>query len=223
MLNDPMDSDEAYIKRENLLPMEDIDHDSPKIICAAADFAISKRDKANRTSFSIGGKDVNNILHYIDQKVDRWDTLEIIEMMFQIQMDYNPDVFWVEGGKLWLAISPVIYREMQRRDMVINIEAIPSIADKAARGRSFQKRTRAGLCRFDKTAPWYPEFEYEILRFTGYNEATLDDQFDSAALLSKGFDEMRELEADDFWEAEQFELENNDPRKYVGRSAVTGY
>lgn len=223
MLNDPMDSEEAYIKRDDLIPMEASDYDSPKIVCAAADFAISKRDKANRTSFTIGGKDVDNILHIFDQWVDRWDTLEIINVMFKIQVDHNPEVFWVEDGKLWKAIAPVIYREMQVRDIRINIEPIMPVSDKASRGRSFQKRTRARMCRFDKKALWYPEYEYEILRFTGYGEATLDDQFDSTALLSKGFDEFREVEKEDFYDEEEFELAYYDPRKQLGRNGTTGY
>lgn len=224
MLNDPMDSDEAYIKREDLIAMEERDYDSPKIVCAAADFAISKKDKANRTSFTVGGKDVANLLHIIDQRKGRWDTLEIVETMFAIQRDHNPEVFWVEDGKLWLAIAPILYREMQLRDVRINIEAVKSITDKASRGRSFQKRTRAHQCRFDKKASWWPEYEYEILKFTGYSEATLDDQFDSSALLSKGFDTFREVEDDDFWEEEDFEQARHPaPRTYQGRNATTGY
>ena len=49
-LNDPLDSDEAYLRREWFTPMRATDFDKPKVIGASADFAISKKDKANRTS-----------------------------------------------------------------------------------------------------------------------------------------------------------------------------
>ncbi len=227
-LNDPLDNSIAYLKRSDFISMKEADYESEKIICAAADFAVSKADKANRTSFTVGGKDVDNLLHYVDQRVDRWDPVEWINEMFDIQTRWNPEVFWVEDGVIWKAVRSMVYREMQVRDCRINIEAIPSIKDKATRGRSYQRRMRAGQCRFDKRADWYSGFEYENLRFTGIAQATLDDQFDSAALLSLGFDSMSHVEVEDFYTEEEVEFERGfwNSRKASaaqGRSAVTGY
>ncbi len=227
-LNNPLDNSEAFLRKGDFLPMTEDDYDSDKVICAAADFAVSKADKANRTSFTVGGKDVNNLLHYVDQHVGRWDALEWIEVMFSIQQRWNPEVFWVEDGVIWKAVKAMVYREMQVRDIRINIEAIPSIKDKATRGRSYQRRMRAGQCRFDKRGEWYPGFEQENLRFTGIAQATLDDQFDSAALLSLGFDRMPQMEEEDFFTDDEIEFERgfwNSRRQAPidGRSAVTGY
>jgi hypothetical protein len=99
------------------------------------------------------------------------------------------------------------------------------IKDKKVRGRSFQKRTRVGGCRFDKEASWYPEFEEIILRFTGDSEAVRDDEFDAAALVSKGFESYSKTEADDFMteEEEQFMVVSEGLRGGGGRSMVTGY
>lgn len=227
-LNDPLDNSIAYLKRDDFVAMVEVDYESEKIVCAAADFAVSKADKANRTSFTVGGKDVGNLLHFVDQRVGRWDTLEWIEEMFQIQQVWNPEVFWVEDGVIWKSVWPMILREMQVRDIRINFEPIPSIKDKATRGRSYQRRMRARQCRFDKKAAWYPGFEYENLRFTGMAQATLDDQFDSAALLSLGFDNFSHVEDEDFFTEEEHEFERgfwNSRRASAtsGRSAVTGY
>lgn len=227
-LNNPLDNAEAFLRKEDFRAMSEADYESDKIVCAAADFAVSKADKANRTSFTIGGKDVDNTLHYIDQHVGRWDTLEWIERMFEIQAVHAPEVFWVEDGVIWKSIAPMIYREMQIRDVRINIETKLPIKDKATRGRSYQRRMRAGQCRFDKKAEWYPGFEQENLRFTGIAQATLDDQFDSAALLSLGFDSMSQVEEEDFFTEDEMEMERgfwNRPRSGStdGRSEVVGY
>ncbi len=227
-LNDPLDNSDAYLRRDDFHPMEVQDYDTSKVVCAAADFAVSKADKANRTSFSIGGKDLNNVLHFIDQRVGRWDPAEWMEEIFKIQRDWNPQVFWVEDGVIWKAVRPMIFREMQVRDVVINFEPRLSIKDKATRGRSWQKRMRAGLCRFDTQAPWFPGFQQECLKFTGLAAATLDDQFDSAALLSLGFDELAHVEPEDFYTPEEEELERGfwNHRKggaATGRNRVTGY
>lgn len=227
-LNNPLDNATAYLRASDFLPMTDEDREAEKVVCAAADFAVSKADKANRTSFTVGGKDVNNLLHFLDQRVDRWDALEWIEEMFLIQQRWNPEVFWVEDGVIWKSVKSMVYREMQVRDIRINIEAITSVKDKATRGRSYQRRMRAGQCRFDKSADWYADFLYENLRFTGTAAATLDDQFDSAALLSRGFDEFTHLEPRDFYSEDEEEFERgfwNSRRSTPsnGRNATTGY
>lgn len=222
-LNDPLDNDEAYLQRPWFTPMSAADHDADKLVCAAADFAISKKDKANRTSLTVGGKCSRNLLHFIDQRVGRWDSLEIVEEAFLIQQIHRPDVFWVEDGQIWKALWPVFQKEMQARGIWINFVPRTPIKDKASRGRSLQKRMRGNGTRWDTEAEWFPGMQDEMLRFTGYAEATLDDQFDSAALLSLGFEDLAEVEEDDFMPDEELEMLRQDPRNTGGRSAVTGY
>jgi len=222
-LNDPRDNAEAYLRKDDFLAMKEQDYDIDKMIVVGADFAVSKADKANRTSFTVAGKDVNNLLHYVDQYVGRWDTLQWVDVMFDIESKWHPSVFFVEDGVIWKSIAPTVYKEMQLRDKWINIQAIPSTRDKATRGRPFQKRMRAGGCRFDKNALWYPAFEDELLRFTGNSDAVLDDQFDSAALVAKGVENMAEVEDEDFWDDEELDMIRTDPRRVQGRNKVTGY
>ena len=222
-LNDPYDNSEAYLRRDDFRPMSLDDMQTSKLVCAAADFAVSKKDKANRTSFTVGGKDVANILHYLDQYVDRWDTLEWIDVMFDIQDKWNPDVFFVEDGVIWKSIAPTIYKEMQIRDKWINCQSINPVLDKATRGRSLQRRMRAGGCRFDTDRDWFSGFQEELLRFTGFSDAVLDDQFDSAALLSRGFDHLSLVEEDDFITEDESFIRHKNPRDTQGRNQVTGY
>lgn len=222
-LNDPLDSSDAYLKGEWFTPMKDADRDSDKLICASADFAISKKDKANRTSLTAGGTDSRNLLHFVGQAVGRWDSLEICDEIFDFAKRWNPDVFWVEDGQIWQALWPVLMREMQRRGIWINFSPRRPIGDKASRGRSLQRRMRAGGTRWDTEADWFEGMKQEMLRFTGYSDATLDDQFDSAALLSLGFDDMNLLDDDDFTPPEDYEFRRRDPRLEQGRNRVTGY
>lgn len=226
-LNNPLDHSDAFLKAADFLPMNEDDHESDKIICAAADFAVSRADSANRTAFVVGGKDVNNLLHHLDVRKGRWDPTEWIDEMFNIQTRWNPEVFWVEDGVIWKSVKAMIYREMQIRDIRINFEAILPVKDKGTRGRPYQRRMRAGQCRFDKKAEWYADFEQENLRFSGTAQATLDDQFDAAALLSRGFDDLAQAEPEDFYTEDEWEMERgfwNRPKAGAdGRSQVTGY
>ena len=227
-LNDPLDNSDAYLRRGDFLPMQPADFDRQKMVCAAADFAVSRADLANRTSFTVGGKCVLNLIHIIDQRVDRWDSPQWIEEMFSIQRRWSPEYFFVEDGVIWKAVRTMVYNEMRERDLPINIVEIPSIKDKATRGRVLQKRMRAGMVRFDKGMEAYPAYEQELLRFTGGAQATLDDQFDSSSLLAIGFESYAaKIEAEDFIEDDELMILEMNRRRVNsaqnGRSSVTGY
>lgn len=233
-LNDPQDNADAYLRKSGFLPMEPSDHSRPKVIYAAADFAVSKDDMANRTSFTVGGKCPTNLIHVVDQRVARWASFEIvqrltpemnswsyiedpktggykvgwiIEMIF-IQRRWNPDYFFVEDGVIWKAIKHMFYNQIREEECPINIVEVPSIKDKATRGRPFQKRHASGMMRYDKEAEWYPGYEAELLRFTGNSQATLDDQFDSTSLLVAGFElhKPEAAEEDDFLDDEELSM-----------------
>lgn len=233
-LNDPFDNEDAYLRRDDYIPMSDKEREYFKTYCASIDFAISKADKANRTSLTVGGLTTEDILYFVDQRVARIDAKEIIELMFEINNAWSIDTFFVEGGQIWKAIEPILNAEMTAREEFINIQVINPVKDKKARGRSWQKRMRLRKCRFDTDAEWFDDFKQETLRFTGNSEATLDDQFDSASLLARGF-EGREVKEEDALTDEELEfIEESDSLRpssafsdsssdSSGRSAWTGY
>jgi len=197
-LNDPFDSDECFIRKEDILAMTEEDRAKLKKYCAAMDLAISTADRANRTAITVGGKDAENMLHKVDNRVGRWDAGSIIEECLSVQQRWKIEVFFVEQGAIWKAIYPAVQAEMHRRDIWINFRPIVPTKDKAVRGRYFQKRSRAGGFKADKEASWYAGWEAEVLRFTGQSESTLDDQFDADSLLCMGFEKyFEELDFED--------------------------
>lgn len=248
-LNDPHDRSDSYLKEHQFRPLSDEERGVDKLYYAGADFAISKADNANRTSFTVGGRLIGGITAVVDQCVDRWDTLEWIKEMFYIQLRWNIQVWYVENGSIWQSVAPLIYQEMLadtrsppmrkefgNRDIYLNLEPITPIKDKGVRGRSFQKRMKAGTMRFDTEAEWFPGYKEELLRFTGVAQARLDDQFDSSATLCIGLDKLPMMTEDDLvdsqvQEDEPDEVEEEERTYYAqysgigidGRSGVTGY
>jgi len=222
-LNDPFDNSEAFLRKDDFLEMSGADEEKEKRICVGVDFAISKKDKANRTSFTVGGQDNSNFIHIIDEHVGRWDLLEIIEVMFDLQTRYEPETFFVEDGVIWKAISPVLFQEMTARNLFLGIETLLPIKDKKTRGRSLQKRMKAGAMRFHKASTWYPGYEAELLRFTGDSDAVLDDQFDSTATLSLGFDKLALLNEETFMDDDEIYRRRTDRVDGQGRNKHTGY
>jgi len=222
-LNDPFDHSEAYLRKADFLPMAEADHKASKLFNIGVDFAVSKADRANRTSFTVGGETLGGTLCIVDQHVGRWDPTEWIDKMFELDLRWKPEQFIVEGGVIWKALENTIYQEMRERKHYLGFLVINPVKDKATRGRPYQKQHRAGNIKFDKDADWYPAYEAENLRFTGTGDALADDQFDSTAILVKGFEVSGEVEEDDFLEEEELMMRRNDPRVNDGRSAVTGY
>ncbi len=223
-LNTPLDNSDAYLKKDDFIEMDADDHDAEKKFYCGVDFAFSKRTSANHTSFTVGGVCSRNLVHHVDEHRDRLDTLEVIEKFFEINNRWEPEAFFVPAGKDWLSIKPVMVREMETRGTWLVIEEIPDNADKAIKGRVFQKKHRAGACRYDKSGEWYPGYEAELLTFTGVTEAKEDDQFDSTATLHRGIELGVSVEEEDFMDEEELEVERyNQRRGQDGRSAATGY
>lgn len=223
LLNDPRDDAVAYLRRDWFESLGEEERKHPGIIGVAIDFAITKQDHSNRTSMTVGKQGGENFLDFIDQRVGKWDSLEIVEEIFSIEAKWHPDWWWVENGQIWAAIKPMLQKEMLKRGKWLNIIERTPIKDKAARGRALQKRMKNGGCRFDKTRTWYPGFEAELLAFSEQAEASLDDQFDSAALLALGFEDIADTEEEDLMEEDEWEIIRGDPRRSLNRNATTGY
>ena len=190
------------------------------------DFAVSKADAANRTAFVIGGKTIDNYLDILDVRVDRWDSKEWIDEIFDIHERWPEAVFYSEDGVIWKAVYPFIEEEMARRDIFIDFVPTLPVKDKATRGQTLRKRMKAGRGRFDKDSSWYPEYEEELLDFSATQEATLDDQFDATVTLARGFDGIVLEKEDARTESEEdFEQEVEYSRvlNQGGRSLQTGY
>jgi hypothetical protein len=234
-LNDPRDDEGNYLLVEQFLPM--IYRDSQGDLRDAreefhrmgvgCDFAVSKKDAANRTAFVVGGKTTSNFLDIMDVRVDRWDSKEWVEELFSIQHRWGPDItFYVEDGVIWKTVKPFIDEEMLKRDLFLDFVPTLPVVDKATRGQTLRRRMKAGGARFDKETSWYEEYQEEMLDFSATQEATLDDQFDATVTLCRGFDGVVVEEEDAMSEDEEemaMEAELLRSAQTDGRSRVTGY
>jgi hypothetical protein len=224
-LNTPLDGNQAYLRKSDFIAMSEYDYETRKKFYVGVDFAFSKKTTANHSSFTVGGVCSRNLVHHVDEHRERMDSLEVVEKFFEIARRWDVEAFFVPAGKDWLAIQPVVNKEMQRRGKWLVIEEIPDNTDKAVKGRTFQKKHKSGACRYDKNAEWYPAYEAELLSFTGVSEAKSDDQFDSTAVLHRGIEQGVDVEDDDFTEEEEYEMrrESRNTRGGSERNSSTGY
>jgi hypothetical protein len=224
-LNAPRDREDVYLKKEWFLPLETHEKELFRQYGVGVDLAISQADSANSTVFVVGGLRVGGHCDIVDRRKGRFDATQIIEVFFDLQIRWNPVAFFVERGTIWEAIRPSLEAEMRGRNIYLNIVLKTPIKDKAARGRTLQKRMKYGAMSFDKDTSWYEEYESVMLLFTAEAEALEDDDFDASAWLAIGIEELPDVEPEDDIPDDQleWEREGNFARMTEGRSSVTGY
>lgn len=223
-LNTPLDNNESYLKKEKFFPMMEEDFKAQKVVSVGVDFGISKKEMANKTAFVVGGVCTSNLVHHIHVDAGRYDTVEIVEKFLEIQINFNPDTFYVEAGQIWLAVQPILNKEMMRTGIWCVCVPLQSLTDKAIRGRSFQRNMRANRCRFDKTADWYQGYEAELLSFTGVTDAKEDDRFDATSILHRGIELAPEVENEDMLTDEELEEQYEaEASRVMEQHNCTGY
>lgn len=223
-LNTPQDNNQGYLRASDFIPMQDEDHEARKKFYCGVDFAFSKQTTANHTSFTVGGVCARNLIHHVDEHRERMDTLEVVDKFFEVARRWDIETFFVPAGKDWLSVKPVLIREMEKRNIPLIIEAVPDNTDKAVKGRVYQKKHKAGFCRYDTEAEWYPAYKAELLLFTGITEAKSDDQFDSTAILHRGIEMGVDVEDDDFTTEDEWEeIRESRNLRTQHRVSATGY
>lgn len=222
-LNNPVIEGNTYFRKQDFIEMDDPDYKKEMVYFAAADFAISEKEKADYTVMMVAGMDSSGVLHIVDCRRGRFDADEIISELISIQRRWNPDIFTFETEKIDKAIGPSLNREMLRTGQFINIVKKTPSKSKTTRGRSIQKMMKAGAVRFNKDADWYPDLESELMTITPAGpKGKHDDFFDAFAYIGLTIDDYNEARTPVEIEEEEWEEELHVYYDY-GASAVTGY
>lgn len=221
-LNIPIDESTAFFKRSDFLP--ETAEDKKKLLnyYITGDFAISDKDRADYTVFTVGGMDEAGILHIRNVIRARMDGEEIVNTMIGLQKVYNPIAFGIEEMQVSKSLGPYINRAMIESNTFINLVMMkPHKTDKLSRAQSIRARMRAGGVKFDKGADWYQDLEDEALNFP---RGRHDDQVDALSYLGLLIDKIIEAPTEEEAEEERYQEELNETGdRHQGRSAVTGY
>lgn len=225
-LNKPIAVENAFFNKDYFFDFERDDGNwiKPNLeYFAAADFAISEREKADYTAIVVCGVDPNGIVYVVDARRGRWDSDRIIEELLAVNKMWRPNLFTFETAKIDKAIGPFLNREMQRQRNYLNIHKETPTQSKTARAKSIQGMHKSGSIRYDREASWYPDFEGELLTVADSGpRGRNDDFFDAFAYVGLTIDQYFEAQSDEEIEDEEFEEAFEDYHD-MGRSAVTGY
>jgi len=220
-LSQPVAESDAYFKKTDFRPMTPDDYAQPKTMYASIDFALGQDDKGDNTAIVIAGMDPSGILHVSDVYAQRYDPLQAIEKMFELQHTYDISMWIVEDDNISKAIGPFLNQEMLRRQEFLPIERLRPHKDKQARAVSIQARMRAGGVHFNVDAPWYFELYNEMLTFP---RGKTDDRVDALAWIGLLLDKMNPSATREELDQMAWEDEMNESGAGLdGRCHVTGY
>jgi predicted phage terminase large subunit-like protein len=190
---------------------------------AAADFAISEREKADYTVILTAGVDPEGNVYVVDVNKFRGDADRIIEELLATQKRYKPHVFTFETEKIDKAIGPSLNRAMMRKRAYLNINTITPVKSKTTRGRSIQAMHKAGAIRYDKESSWFPDFYAEMQTITDSGpRGKHDDSFDAFAYVGLTIDQYFDAQSDEELEEEEYQ-QMFDDYSSQGRCPTTGY
>lgn len=224
-LNDPVAHSEAYFKKEDFTPMEDVHHSLPgKNYYVGIDFAISDNDRSAYTVFGVGSAGPDGILNV--EKVVRIrtsDMNEILDVMFDLQTTYRVQMWFPEKGQIYNAIEGELYKRMETRGVYLLLDPQVPTKDKRGRARPLQARMRAGGVRWNTEAPWFATCEQEFLQFP---RGLYKDQVDAISWLAIGIQRIQAGPTEDEMSRDRYEAELeefNQQSSIDSVSYVTGY
>ncbi len=226
--NQPVDITRAYFKSDYFY---DFERDSDGVwikpnleYFAAADFAISEKERADFTVIIVGGVDPDGVLHIVD--VNRFKTEDggmIIDELIDTQKHYKPSLFTFETAQIDKAIGSFLDKAMLERGVFLSIDKVTPTQSKTMRARSIQAMHRSGAIRYDKKSSWYDAFNSELMMVADSGpRGRHDDQFDAFAYLGLTIDQHYEAQSDEEIEEDLDEMILEDYHE-LGRCHSTGY
>ena len=227
-LNRPVDIQNAFFNKDYFLDFERTNGKwiKPNLeYYAAADFAISEKERADYTAIVVCGVDPNGMVYVVDARRGRWDADAIISELIATQKMWRPNVFTFETAQIDKALRPALDRAMLRQipHNQLNIIKMTPTQSKTMRARSIQAMHKSGSIRYDREASWFPDFEGELLTVADSGpRGKHDDYLDAFAYVGLTIDQYFEAQSDEEIEEDEWQ-EEYDLYHDQGRCATTGY
>lgn len=184
ILLDPIPSDTAYFKAEDFQWYDD----PPKHmhVYGASDYAVTE-GAGDWTEHGVAGVDPNDDLYILDWWSGQTRADEWIESQLDLVREHKPLKWIGEAGPIKRAIEPFLNKRIQERRDYVQIEWLPSVADKPTRCRPFQARAASRKVFLPKGKAWAEDLMRQLTRFP---VGRVDDKVDVCSLFGRFLDAM---------------------------------
>ena len=182
----PVAEQGTYIQRAWFSERQDDPPDNARIYIAS-DFAVTEAAEGRDpdwTEHGVFALPAGGKLHPIDwwggqATADVW-----VERLLDLIQKHKPLAWFGEAGVIWNAVTPMIDRMAKERRIWFRKEKIPSLKDKAVRGRAFQAWSSSGRVVFPQSV-WAQRVIDQCVAFPGSSH---DDAFDVMSLMCLAID-----------------------------------
>lgn len=175
-------------------------------VLAALDPASSSRKDSCFRSITVGALMPDGHWYILDNPYGRWDSVELMDKMFEVVRKWGVRDFGVEKGQYQQFLEPVLYREMTLRKCRFNITPLEhgKIGSKLERIKMLQPYFKSGAVWFPDTDYWLTEMKNELAGVT--RDEIKSEYIDCADSLSMLCTQMRTFVARSEPRRERYEL-----------------
>lgn len=137
-------------------------------VFACLDPASSIKNTSCYRAIAVVGVDPNNQWFILDMKYGRWDSADMIDVIFSTVREYKLSDFGIEKGHYQQVIEPFLIKEMQKRNVFFNVIPLEhgKIGTKLERIKILQPRFKAHTILMPNYADWLGEFKSELAGVT---------------------------------------------------------
>ena len=221
MLNRPIDESNTHFRRSDFLEMTQEDRQKAVTYYITMDLAVTQKSVSDYSVFIVSGMDADGYIQVRHVIKDRFDSLEIVEVLGELVRRFDPVMVVTEKGVIANSILPAVYKWMDDNNLYYRFELIASTVDKLQRSQAIRLRARAGRVKVDKNADWWPDMEEELMQFP---RSSHDDQVDPFSLIGQVLNKFTEAPTEREQAEMDYEEEKRDSGLYEqGRCELTGY
>jgi len=151
-----------------------------------SDYAVTS-DGGDYTVHAVVGLDPAGEMFLLDLWRGQTASDVWVERFCDLVRQWKPLYAAEEQGQIKAGVGPFLESRMRFRQAYVVREVFPTRGDKATRARSIQGRMALNKLHVPITAPWYAEFERELLSFPAGKH---DDQVDAMGLIGQLLDKV---------------------------------
>ena len=155
-------------------------------VYGGSDHAVTK-DGGDYTVHVVVGLDPANRMYLLDLWRAQADSSQWIEAFCDLVDKWKPIGWAEEKGQIASGIGPFLERRMRERRSFVHRDQFPTRGDKAIRAQSIRGRMALPGLYVPINAPWYADFEAELMAF---DRGKHDDQVDALGLVGQLVDKM---------------------------------
>lgn len=135
---------------------------------ACLDPASSSNPESCYRAITLTGVDAQNFWFLLDVKYGRWDSAEMVNIIFDMVTRHGLTDFYIEKGWWEQVMKPFLTKEMQRRNVFFNVVPLEHAkqGSKLERIKLLQPRFKAHTIYFPDEADWLGEFKSELAGVT---------------------------------------------------------